>query len=157
MKCVFFTNINCCYPVNVRGMFMALSSLVSLAVLWTQSYIVACIQIEDDISVYFHSQLAIAVFVLLLSPVIYLRIMSLDPKAFRRLDQSRVNANSAGTQPEKRRVSVAVGIDYHRTTTADDLATVAIRETLKLSVVGVSLRDSIFKRPSRRSSSVHVQ
>ena len=154
MKCVFFTNINFCYPVNVRSTLMAFSSLVSLSLLWSQSYIVACIQLEDSIAVYFYSQLAIGIFVLILTPVIFLRIVSLDPGVIRQLDQIRVDANSATIPSQQRRVSVAVGIDYYRTTSAENSATADIREISKTGVVGVTLRQSFFKR---RASIFHIQ
>ena len=79
MKCVFFTNVNYCYPVQVRGMFITFSSLLSLCVLWTQRYIVEGVQNHNDLRVYFYSQLGLGIFMLFLTPVVFMRIMNCEP------------------------------------------------------------------------------
>ena len=79
MKCVFFTNVNYCYPVQVRGMFITFSSVLSLCVLWTQRYIVEGVQNHNDLRVYFYSQLGLGIFMLFLTPVVFMRIMNCEP------------------------------------------------------------------------------
>ena len=79
MKCVFFTNINYCYPVQVRGMFITFSSVLSLSVLWTQGYIVKAVQNHNNLHVYFYSQLGLGIFMLLMMPIIFMRISRIEP------------------------------------------------------------------------------
>ena len=92
MQSVFFTNLNFCYPVNVRGMFSAISNTMSLTVLWSQRYIIKAVQLDGSTDVYFYSQLGLGVAMVLLSSIVYLRILSLDPPIFRELDKTRVDA-----------------------------------------------------------------
>ena len=93
MKCVYYTNINFCYPVQVRAMFMAISYGPTLCILWTQEYIVEAVQARNNFDVYFYSQLGVAVLALLLTPVIFMRIMRIDSHWLRRLDQPRLGCS----------------------------------------------------------------
>ena len=95
MQSVFYTNLNFCYPVNVRGMFSAISNTLSLTVLWSQRFIISAVQLNATVDIYFYSQLGMGVCMVLLSSIVFLRIMSLDPAIFRTLDQTRVDAMAA--------------------------------------------------------------
>ena len=76
---VNFTNVNYCYPVQVRGMFITFSSMLSLCVLWTKRYIVEGVQNHTDLRVNFYSQLDLGIFMLQLTPVVFLQIMNCEP------------------------------------------------------------------------------
>ena len=158
MNCVFFTNINFCYPVQVRAMFMAFSSLLSLSILWTQTFIIKSAQLRSDFGPYFYSQLALGIFPVILTPIVFMRVLGREPGIFQRLDQDRVNAIKPDKrQLAKRRVSVAVPIDYERVVTADGYRnriqeTVELRQMIKLSLIGAPLRESVFFPKSRRST-----
>ena len=89
MKCVFFTNINYCYPVQVRSMFMALSNLLSFTILWTQRYIVKSVQEDKDLKVYFYSQLGISILVLILTAIILMRIIGCEPVKWSKFETFR--------------------------------------------------------------------
>ena len=158
MNCVFFTNINFCYPVQVRAMFMAFSNLLSLSILWTQTFIIDGVQLRNDLDPYFYSQLALGIFAVILTPVIFMRVFGREPGSLQRLDQDRVNAiRPDKKQLARRRVSVAVPVDYERVTTADGYLnriqeTAEVREMIKLSLIGAPLRESVFFPRSRRST-----
>ena len=79
MKCVFFTNINYCYPNQVRSMFMAFSTLLSFFIVWTQRYIVKSVQEDQDLEIYFYSQLALSIIVLFLSLIVIIRVFDCEP------------------------------------------------------------------------------
>ena len=158
MNCVFFTNINFCYPVQVRAMFMAFSNLLSLSILWTQTFVIDGVQLRSDLGPYFYSQLALGIFAVILTPVIFMRVLGREPGLLQRLDQDRVNAiRPDKKQLARRRVSVAVPVDYERVTTADGYLnriqeTAEVREMIKLSLIGAPLRESVFFPKSRRST-----
>ena len=91
-RCVFFTNVNFCYSINVRGMTIAIGNIMSLAVLWTQQYIVEAVQINQNFDVYLYAQIGLSVFVLVfLLPIPFLRIFKIDPMWLRKLDQVRID------------------------------------------------------------------
>ena len=96
-KCVFFTNINFCYSINIRGMVIALSTVLTLSILWTQQYIVEAVHVYQDFTVYLYAQIGLGTFVcLLLLPIPFLRILDLDPVWFRKLDQIRIDEKDTG-------------------------------------------------------------
>ena len=120
-KCVFYTNINYCYSINVRGMTIAMSNILTLSILWTQQYIIEAVQVNQDFDAYLYAQIGLSTFVfLLLLPIPFLRIFGLDPIWLRKLDQIRIDEKDTGTITRPCRVSAA--IDYHRVTTADNFA-----------------------------------
>ena len=59
MKCIIFTSVNFCYPNSTRGLVLATPDLVSLALFWTSSYIITAVQKDNNLDVYFYSQIGI--------------------------------------------------------------------------------------------------
>ena len=159
---------------------MAFSTLLSFFIVWTQRYIVKSVQEDQNLEIYFYSQLALSIIVLFLSLIVIIRVFGCEPGSwskptsisykhflsknfnllltyfifgqtkaiFARLDKRR--EESIGTTEEivKSRKSVAVPVDYRKITTAYGFSreNVQIREMIQASLIGVSLRDSVFTR-----------
>ena len=120
-KCVFYTNVNFCYSINVRGMTIAISNVLTLAILWTQQYIIEAVQVKQNFDIYLYAQIGLSTFVFIfLLPIPFLRILGLDPTWFQNLDRIRIDEKDAGgvSASKLRRVSVAVDLD--RVTTVEN-------------------------------------
>ena len=73
-------------------MTIAIGNIMSLAVLWTQQYIVEAVQINQNFDVYLYAQIGLSAFVLVfLLPIPFLRIFKMDPMWLRKLDQVRID------------------------------------------------------------------
>ena len=150
MKSVFFTNVNFCYSINVRGMTFSISNILTLAVQWTQQYIIEEVQVNQNFNAYLYSQIALATLVLLLLPIPFQRIFGVGPSCFHNLDQIRIDEKLATSIDEDKPRRVSEAIDYHRVTTADKF--VSRRETalqFRQSVMATLPKTSVFKRSTR--------
>ena len=150
MKSVFFTNVNFCYSINVRGMTFSISNILTLAVQWTQQYIIEEVQVNQNFDIYLYAQIGLATLILLLLPISFLRIFSVGPPCFHRLDQIRIDEKEATSIDEQKPSRVSEAIDYHRVTTADKF--VSRRETalqFRQSVMETLPKTSDFKRATK--------
>ena len=95
---------------------------MSLAVLWTQQYIVESVQINQNFDLYLYAQIGLGAFVLVfLLPIPFLRIFKIDPTWLQKLDQIRIDAQQVTKTDEVKPRRVSVAIDFHSLTTTETL------------------------------------
>ena len=131
-------------------MAFSIGSVLILAVLWSQQYIIEEVQLNQNFDAYLYAQIGLSTFILFLLPIPFLRIFQIGPKCFHKLDQIRIDQKAATSMDEDKPRRVSEAIDYHRVTTADKF--VSRRETtlqFRQSVMATSPKTSVFKRSTR--------
>ena len=131
-------------------MTFSISNILTLAVQWTQQYIIEEVQVKQNFDAYLYAQIGLSTFVLFLLPIPCLRIFKIGPLWFHKLDQIRVDEKQATIMDEDKPRRVSAAIDYHRVTTADNF--ISRRETalhFRQSALDTLAKTSVFKRKTR--------
>ena len=135
-------------------MAFSIGSILILAVLWSQQYIIEEVQLNQNFDAYLYAQIGLSTFILFLLPIPFLRIFQIGPKFFHKLDQIRIDQKAATSMDEDKPRRVSEAIDYHRVTTADKF--VSRRETalqFRESVMQTLPKTSVFKRNTKIGTS----